>query len=55
MDESIGVGDYVTLRPEGRVFEVSAVEEHYVWLKSSLGGSQVKVKKEIVTVCQKNP
>lgn len=55
MDESVSIGDYVVLRPEGRVFEVTDVEPEHVWLKSSLGGSHVKVKKEIIIVCQKNP
>ena len=55
MGEVIGVGDYVRLKEDGRWFEVLGINGDYVSLGVSVGGITVSVRKEVITICQKNP
>lgn len=55
MGEIIEVGDYVTLREGGRIFEIAEVEGDFAMLISGVPGASVKVRKEVLILCQKNP
>lgn len=55
MDESLEVGDYVRIKEDGRWFEVLEINGNYVSLGIGVGGVTVSVRREVITICQRNP
>lgn len=57
MDDSIDIGDYVSLSKNGTVFEVIDLPNSYgmLTLRALKSRNVVYVKEETLILCQKNP